>query len=72
MAPIGEAERAPMQVPLWIGVGAFVAVAAGSGLADWRRAKRRDLDRVGWMPWTLIQIMAVLGAVVTAALAIKG
>jgi hypothetical protein len=24
------------------------------------------------MPWTLIQIMAVLGAVVTAALAIKG
>lgn len=61
-----------MQGPLWIGVGAFVTIAAGSGLADWRRAKRRNLDRVGWMPWTLIQIMAVLGAVVTAALAIKG
>ena len=61
-----------MQVPLWIGVGAFAAVAAGSGLADWRRAKRRDLDRVGWVPWTLIQVMALLGAVVTAALAIKG
>ena len=58
--------------PLWIGVGAFVAVAAGSSLADWRRSKRSDLDRVGWMPWTLIQIMAVLGAVMTAALAIKG
>lgn len=57
--------------PLWIGVGAFVAVAAGSGLADWRRTRRRDLDRVGWVPWTLIQIMAMLGAVVTAALAIK-
>jgi hypothetical protein len=53
-------------------VGAFVAVAAGSGLAEWRRTKRRNLDRVGWMPWTLIQVMAVLGAVVTAALAIKG
>lgn len=58
--------------PLWIGVGAFVTVAAGSCLADWRRAKRRDLDRVGWVPWTLIQVMALLGAVVTAALAIKG
>lgn len=58
--------------PLWIGVGAFVAVAAGSGLADWRRAKRRDLDRVGWVPWTLIQVLALLGAIVTAALAIKG
>ena len=58
--------------PLWIAAGAFAAVAAGSGLADWRRARRRDLDRVGWVPWTLIQILAVLGAVVTAALAIKG
>ena len=58
--------------PLWIGVGAFVAVAAGSGLADWRRTKRRDLDRVGWMPWTLVHVLALLGAVVTAALAIKG
>ncbi|WP_343520045.1 hypothetical protein [Sphingomonas sp.] len=53
-------------------MGAFVAVAAGSGLADWRRTKRRDLDRVGWMPWTLIQVLAMLAAVVTAALAIKG
>lgn len=61
-----------MQGPLWIGVGAFVAMAAGSGVADWRRTRRHDPDRVGWMPWTLIQVMAVLGAVVTAALAIKG
>ena len=64
--------QGPLLGPLWIGVGAFVAVAAGSVLADWRRTKRRDLDRVGWMPWTLIQVMAVLGAVITAALAIKG
>lgn len=64
--------QGPLLGPLWIGVGVFVAVAAGSGLADWRRARRRNLDRVGWMPWTFIQVMAVLGAVVTAALAIKG
>lgn len=61
-----------MQGPLWIGVGAWLALAAGSSLADWRRTRRRDLDRVGLMPWTLIQVMAILGAVVTAALAIKG
>lgn len=61
-----------MQGALLIGVGTFVAIAAGSVLADWRRTKRNDLDRVGWMPWTLIQVMAMLGAVVTAALAIKG
>lgn len=58
--------------PLWIGVGAFVAVAAGSGFADWRRMRRSDPDRVGWMPWTLVQVMALLGAVLTAALAIRG
>ncbi len=61
-----------MQGPLWIGVGAWLAVAAGSGMADLRRARRSDPDAVGWMPWTLIQILAILGAVVTAALAIRG
>ncbi|WP_423604287.1 hypothetical protein [Sphingomonas sp. MS122] len=53
-------------------MGAFVAVAAGSGFADWRRMRRSDPDRVGWMPWTLVQVMALLGAVLTAALAIRG
>lgn len=61
-----------MQGSLWIGVGAWVALAAGSALAERRRARRVDLDRVGIMPWTLIQLLSVLGAVVTAALAIKG
>ncbi|MCP3733086.1 hypothetical protein M9978_22015 [Sphingomonas sp. MG17] len=57
---------------MWIGVGAWLALAAGSGVADWRRARRSEADAVGFMPWTFIQIMAILGAVVTAALAIKG
>lgn len=61
-----------MMGPMWIGVGAWLALAAGSGVADLRRARRDDPDAVGWMPWTLIQILAILGAVVTAALAIKG
>lgn len=61
-----------MQGPMWMGVGAWLALAAGSGVADWRRARRDDADAVGFMPWTLVQILAILGAVVTAALAIKG
>lgn len=60
-----------MQVPLWIGVGAMVALAGVSGVADWRRGRRRELDRVGWVPWTLIQVLAMLLAIVGAALALK-
>ncbi|WP_337846316.1 hypothetical protein [Sphingomonas sp.] len=60
-----------MQGALWIGVGAMVALVGVSGLAEWRRGRRRDLDRVGWMPWTFIQIMALLLAIVGAALALK-
>jgi hypothetical protein len=58
--------------PMWIGVGGWLALAGVSVAAEWRRNRRRDLDRVGFVPWTLIQLLAILGAVVTAALAIKG
>lgn len=58
--------------PMWLGVGVWLALAAGSGIADWRRVRRDRLDAVGWVPWTFIQIMAILGAVITAALALGG
>ncbi|MFN4096144.1 MAG: hypothetical protein ACK4GG_05205 [Sphingomonas sp.] len=61
-----------MQGPLWIGVSAMVALVGVSGVAEWRRGKRRDLDRVGWVPWTFIQVMALLLAIAGAALALKG
>lgn len=61
-----------MQGPMWIGVGAWLALAAGSALAEWRRGRRDDPDAVGFMPWTSLQVFAILGAVITAALAIKG
>lgn len=61
-----------MQGPLWIGVGAMVALVGVSGVAEWRRGKRHDLDRVGWVPWTFIQVMALMLAIVGAALALKG
>jgi hypothetical protein len=59
------------QAWLWWTSGVSAAMAALSALAEHRRNRRRDLDRVGWMPWNLIQILAFLGAIVAAALALK-
>lgn len=35
---------------LW--AGGFLALAVLALAADWRRARRRQIDRVGCMPWT--------------------
>lgn len=48
---------------------AMVAVMAT--LADRRRLRRTDLDRVGWVPWTTLFFGALLAAVVLLALAAK-
>lgn len=55
---------------------AFIAAASalvtlGSILADRRRAKRNLLDKVGFMPWTGLSIMATLTTVLSIALALK-
>ena len=55
---------------LWTLAGASAALAAIASLADRRRARRRDLDRAGFMPWTLITLFAILAAVMLAALAL--
>ena len=59
------------QAWLWWTSGSSAAVAALSAFAEYRRSHRRDLDKVGLMPWNFIQIVAFLGAVVAAALALK-
>lgn len=53
--------------------GAIIAllVAGASGIADWRERKRRDLDAVGFVPWTTIQMLALLAAVVMGSLALN-
>lgn len=56
---------------LWAIAGACLLLAAAAILADRRRERRRDLDRVGWVPWPLVQILAFLLAVACAALALK-
>jgi hypothetical protein len=42
-----------------------------SGFADRRRSKRKDINQVGFMPWTAITVFAVMAALLAAALAIK-
>lgn len=59
-----------MQATLWSGAGAMVALAVASGVAEHRRRNRRDMDQVGFMPWALIQVISLLGAMVLASLAV--
>lgn len=56
---------------LWTIAGVAAIFFAVSVLAERRRTLRRDPDRVGWMPWTLVQLIAVLAAVFSVAMALK-
>ncbi|KPH58740.1 hypothetical protein ACLIMP_10125 [Novosphingobium aerophilum] len=49
------------------GVAALFAVIAWIG--DRRRMKRRDLDRVGFMPWTTVFFFALMLAVLLLGVA---
>lgn len=60
------------QAGLWMGAGVSLATAVLAGYAEYRRGKRRDLDRVGIMPWNAIQVFAFLAALIAAVLAVKG
>jgi hypothetical protein len=55
---------------LWTLAAAMAALAFLAGWADHRRAKRRDVDKPGWVPWQLILILAMMATVVCVALAI--
>jgi hypothetical protein len=51
---------------------AAVTLLAVSHVADRRRMNRRDVERVGFMPWPLISVMATIVALFAFALALKG
>jgi hypothetical protein len=59
------------QAGLWTVAGAALLLAVLAGVLDHRRTRRRDLDRVGWAPWSFLQIIAAFAAVIAAALALK-
>lgn len=58
-----------MQVELGVAAGAAIAVAVGAVIADRRRNNRADPERVGFMPWPLIQVLAFLTAIILLAFA---
>ncbi len=58
--------------PLLITAIVSAGVAAFASIAERRRNARADLDRVGFMPWTFILVMAVLVFAVSAAFALRG
>jgi hypothetical protein len=60
-----------LQAQLW-------AICAGAlslaGISVWRdrvRTRRRDPDAVGWVPWPLVLIVAIIVAAVCAAFALQ-
>ncbi|MEN2748853.1 hypothetical protein [Sphingomonas sp. T9W2] len=55
---------------LWTIATGAAMLFAGSVLAERRRSRRRDPDRVGWVPWTLLQLLAVLLMVFSVAMAL--
>jgi hypothetical protein len=55
---------------LWTLAALFGAVAALAAWRDHARAKRRDVDRVGWVPWQLVLVLAMMLAVVCGALGV--
>jgi hypothetical protein len=58
---------------LWTGAAILSAIIVlVSSLADRRRNRRRDINAVGFMPWTFITVLSLLATVVAAALALKG
>ncbi len=55
----------------WALAGGALLLSVLAALADHRRNRRRDLDRPGWVPWSLVQILSAMVALVAAALALK-
>ncbi|MES2988124.1 MAG: hypothetical protein V4808_09485 [Pseudomonadota bacterium] len=59
-----------MQQELWTSVGVAVLVAVVAGLGERQRKRRTDMDRIGLMPWPLIQVLALLAALIFTSLAL--
>ncbi|NBR32109.1 MAG: hypothetical protein EBS87_06540 [Sphingomonadaceae bacterium] len=59
-----------MQVTLWIGCLGALALAGVSNWAERRRARRANMDAVGFMPWPLIMVLSILVAAILAAFAL--
>jgi hypothetical protein len=58
-----------MQQLLWGIAAVLLGLAVASGYAEHRRRKRVDMDKVGVVPWPLVQFLALMGALMAASVA---
>jgi hypothetical protein len=58
------------QAMLWTAAGCAGSVAVFATGAEWLRNRRKRLDRVGWMPWQTLSVIAFFAALGLAALAL--
>lgn len=61
-----------MQASLWQAAALSSAIGLIAYARDRARRRRRDLDRVSAIDWALVQLLAVLAALVCTALALSG
>ena len=47
------------------------ALAALAWVGDWRRQRRKNPDRVGFMPWTMLFFLGLIAALVFSGLAVR-
>lgn len=51
--------------------GASLGTAVYAAFAERRRQRRQYLDRVGWVPWNLVQVLGGVFALLAVVLAVK-
>lgn len=56
----------------WIAAAASACLTVIAGIADWARARRRNLDNPGWMPWRLVLVVSLFATFVFGVLASTG
>ncbi len=57
-----------MAVEYWSGAGAALALAVVAGFRDRQRKRREDLDKVGFVDWPAVQVLALIGAASLASI----
>ena len=54
-----------------VAAGGFAVIAVVATLLEMRRSKRKQIDQVGWMPWTTIAVASFFAAMALFMLAMK-
>lgn len=60
-----------MQQELWTSVGIALLVAVVAGYGEHRRKKRVNMDKISLIPWPLLQVLALLTALILTSLALN-